>query len=106
MKRGLAYAIAFVALVTLWTRVYRAQPPRIVIFQGAEVIGAMKSLASGQSSYSSSCAAGGFAVDLADLAKPPAGSTYGFVSPDLTSNGVIKGRYAIAVVRNAAPDVT
>src|SRR5690606_22608135 len=37
----------------------------------------------------------GYAQDLADLVLAPAGSTAGFVSPDLASNGVIKSGYAV-----------
>ncbi len=45
----------------------------------ASAIGSLRAINSGEASYSSSCAAGGYAVDLADLVKPPAGSTQGFI---------------------------
>src|SRR5687768_13976436 len=56
----------------------------------ASAIGSIRAINSGQASYSSSCASGGYAVDLADLVKPPSGSTQGFISPDLSVNGVPK----------------
>ena len=37
----------------------------------ASAIGSLRAINSGQASFSSSCAAGGYAVDLADLVKPP-----------------------------------
>jgi len=49
----------------------------------SSAIGSLRSINSAQSTYSSSCANGGYAQDLADLVLPPAGSTAGFVSPDL-----------------------
>ena len=49
----------------------------------ASGIGSLRSINSGQATYAASCAAGGFATDLADLILPAAGSTAAFVSPDL-----------------------
>jgi prepilin-type N-terminal cleavage/methylation domain-containing protein len=49
----------------------------------SSAIGSLRSINSGQATYASSCAAGGFATNLPDLVTPPAGSTAGFVSPDL-----------------------
>jgi type IV pilus assembly protein PilA len=63
----------------------------------SSAIGSMRAVNSGQSTYSSSCAAGGYATSLADLLKAPGSSTAGFVSPDLSSNGVIKSGYAVNV---------
>ncbi len=63
----------------------------------ASAIGSLRAINSGQASYSSSCASGGYAVDLADLVKPPSGSTQGFISPDLKSNGVTKSGYNVTI---------
>jgi prepilin-type N-terminal cleavage/methylation domain-containing protein len=68
----------------------------------ASALGSLRAINSGEASYSSSCAAGGYAVDLADLAKPPAGSNQGFISPDLKSNGVVKSGYTVLLARDAA----
>ena len=65
----------------------------------ASAIGSLRAANSGQASYSSSCAAGGYAIDLADLVKPPAGSSQGFISPDLYSNGVVKSGYTVALAK-------
>jgi type IV pilus assembly protein PilA len=72
----------------------------------ASAIGSLRAINSGQASYSSSCAAGGYAVDLADLVKAPAGSSQGFVSPDLKSNGVIKSGYTVGLAADGSSGVT
>ena len=71
----------------------------------ASAIGSLRAINSGQASYSSSCAAGGYAVDLADLVKPPAAGGQGFISPDLNVNDVIKSGYKVAIAADATPGV-
>lgn len=57
----------------------------------SSAIGSMRSISSGNATYSSSCAAGGFATSLTDLGTaPPNGQ--GFVSPDI--NPVVLGANA------------
>jgi len=68
----------------------------------ASAIGSLRAISSGEASYSVSCASGGFAIDLADLAKPPAGSNSGFISPDLSINGVVKSGYTVSLAKDAA----
>src|SRR5262245_42749975 len=68
----------------------------------ASAIGSLRAINSGQASYSTSCAGGGYAVDLADLVKAPSGSTQGFVSPDLNANGVTKSGYKVTLARDGA----
>jgi prepilin-type N-terminal cleavage/methylation domain-containing protein len=67
----------------------------------ASAIGALRAINSGQSSFASSCGAGGFAVDLADLEKPPVGSSQGFISPDLATNGASKSGYLLGLQADA-----
>ena len=67
----------------------------------ASAIGSLRAINSGQASYSSSCASGGYAIDLADLVKAPSGSTQGFISPDLKSNGVTKSGYVVTIAKDA-----
>jgi len=67
----------------------------------SSAIGSLRAINSAQSTYASSCAAGGYAQDLADLVLPPAGSTSAFISPDLNVNGVQKSGYDITI--GAAP---
>jgi type IV pilus assembly protein PilA len=62
----------------------------------ASAIGSLRAINSGQASYSSSCAAGGYASTLADLAKAPTGGT-GFISPDLKSDPSTKSGYTVAL---------
>ena len=56
----------------------------------ASAIGSLRAINSAESTYSSSCASNGYAVDLADLVLPAPGSTSGFISPDLNKNGDIR----------------
>ena len=63
----------------------------------ASAIGSIRGINSGQSTYSSACADGGYATTLEDLVKPPTGSTAGFISPDLSVNGVIKSGFVVNI---------
>lgn len=72
----------------------------------ASAIGSMRTISSAQTTYSAMCAAGGYATDLADLAKAEPGSTLGFIPPDLNANGVVKSGYIFTVARDAAAGVT
>src|SRR5918999_1625963 len=68
----------------------------------ASAIGSLRSINSSQSAFSSSCGGNGYAQSLDDLAKPPAGSTQGFISPDLDANGKVKSGYTVTVAADAA----
>ena len=66
----------------------------------ASAIGSLRAINSGEASYSSSCAAGGYAATLEDLVKAPSGGQ-GFISPDLKSNGVTKSGYQVTLAAGA-----
>jgi len=66
----------------------------------ASAIGSLRAINSGQASYSSSCASGGYAIKLEDLVLAPTGSTQGFISPDLKSNGVTKSGYVVTLAKD------
>jgi type IV pilus assembly protein PilA len=66
----------------------------------ASAIGSLRAINSGQAAYSSSCAAGGYAASLPDLAKAPAGGQ-GFISPDLSTAKVVKSGYTVNLVASA-----
>jgi prepilin-type N-terminal cleavage/methylation domain-containing protein len=66
----------------------------------ASAIGSLRAINSAESTFSSSCGANGYAQSLADLAKPPTGSTAGFISPDLSTNGVTKSGYIVTVSKD------
>jgi type IV pilus assembly protein PilA len=68
----------------------------------ASAIGSLRAINSGQASYSSSCASGGYAVSLADLVKAPSGGQ-GFISPDLMSNGTVKSGYTVSLAAATTP---
>src|SRR6266571_4555059 len=63
----------------------------------ASAIGSLRSINASESTYSSSCAANGYAQALADLSKPPAGSTAAFVSPDLALDPSVKSGYSVSL---------
>jgi len=63
----------------------------------ASAIGSMRAINSAESTYSSSCASGGYAQTLTVLATPPTGSSAGFISPDLNANAVVKSGYVVNV---------
>jgi type IV pilus assembly protein PilA len=67
----------------------------------ASAIGSLRAINSAQASYSTSCGSNGYAASLADLAKPPPGSNQGFVSPDLSANGVVKSGYFVNLTADA-----
>jgi len=60
----------------------------------------LRNINSAEASYSSSCGSGYYALDLADLALAPPGSTNAFISPDLASNGVRKSGYLFSLARS------
>ena len=61
----------------------------------SSAIGSLRAVNSAQASYASSAAPGGYAVDLAELVKACPGSSQGFISPDLSTNGVIKSGFVV-----------
>ncbi|HEY3381644.1 MAG TPA: prepilin-type N-terminal cleavage/methylation domain-containing protein [Vicinamibacterales bacterium] len=72
----------------------------------ASAIGSLRAINSAQSTFSSSCAQGNFAVDLATLVLGAGGSGAGFISPDLNANGVLKSGYLITVGAGGAATST
>jgi prepilin-type N-terminal cleavage/methylation domain-containing protein len=63
----------------------------------ASAIGSLRAINSAESTYSSSCGGNGYAQSLDDLAKAPPASTQGFISPDLSTNGVTKSGFIVNV---------
>lgn len=70
----------------------------------ASAIASLRAISSSQANYAATCGSGGYATDLADLAKAPPSSTHGFLSPDLGTNGVTKSGYTFTVARNGSAD--
>ena len=68
----------------------------------ASAIGSLRAINSGESTYSSSCGGNGYASTLEDLSKPAPASTAGFISPDLSANGVTKSGYVVNLAGEAA----
>jgi type IV pilus assembly protein PilA len=63
----------------------------------ASAIASLRAIFSAQAVYSKSCTQGAYATDLAVLAIGGGGSTNGFISPDLASNGVVKSGYGFTL---------
>lgn len=70
----------------------------------SSAIGSMRSISSGQATFASSCAGGGYASSLEQLATAPGTSTAGFISPDLdptqagattVGTGLVKSGYNV-----------
>ena len=72
----------------------------------ASAIASLRAINSGQTAFSASCAMGAYAIDLKDLVMAPSGGTQGFISPDLSSNGVIKSGYTLSLEKDNSPGVT
>ena len=64
-------------------------------------IAALRAISSSEANYATTCGFGGYATDLADLVKPAPSSGHGFLSPDLSINGVRKSGYILSVAKNA-----
>jgi type IV pilus assembly protein PilA len=64
-------------------------------------VASLSAIRSAQSTFANTCARGGFAQSLNDLALPPAGATQSFISEPISANGVIRSGY----VANLTPDV-
>jgi prepilin-type N-terminal cleavage/methylation domain-containing protein len=67
----------------------------------AAAIASLSAIRSAESTYASTCADGGFAQSLNDLALPPPGATQSFISEPLGANGVIRSGY----VANLTADI-
>jgi prepilin-type N-terminal cleavage/methylation domain-containing protein len=71
----------------------------------ASAIGSLRAINSAESTYSSSCGSNGYAQKLEDLALAPAGSTAGFISPDLATTGVTKSGYIVNLAADTSAAV-
>ena len=71
----------------------------------ASAIGSLRAINSSQSTYASSCASNGYAVTLADLAKPAPGSNQGFISPDLQKDPSRKSGYDVSLAKDGSAGV-
>ena len=71
----------------------------------ASAIGSLRAINSAESTFSSSCGANGYAQSLDDLSKAPVGSTAGFISPELSTNGVSKSGFIVNLTADASAAV-
>ena len=72
----------------------------------ASAIGSLRAINSAESTYASSCAGGGYAVKLADLAALPPSSTSAFISPDMAVDPTIKSGYTVSVAMETGANAT
>jgi type IV pilus assembly protein PilA len=69
----------------------------------ASGIGSVRAINSGNATYASSCASGGYATTLVALGLAPSGGT-AFISPDLSSAAsVIKSGYTVTIGAGSSP---
>ena len=71
----------------------------------ASAIGSLRAINSGEAAFSSSCAGGGYATTLVQLATPPVGGGQGFISPDLAIDPSIKSGYTVSLGAGLVPVV-
>jgi len=67
----------------------------------ASAIGSLRAINSAESTFSSSCGQGNYAVQLSTLGTPPSGGTQAFISPDLATSGTgatqVKSGYVVGL---------
>jgi type IV pilus assembly protein PilA len=63
----------------------------------ASALASLRVIHTAQSTFASECGGNGYAQRLADLIKPPAGSSHAFISPDLGNDPTLKSGYVITV---------
>ncbi len=71
----------------------------------SSAIGSLRAINSGEAAFSSSCGGGGYATALEDLVLVPTGSLQGFISPDMSSNGILKSGYYVTLEADGAAGV-
>ena len=73
-----------------------------VLSRETAAISTLRAVNNAQGSYASACGHGGYAALFSTLGVPPAGSTTGFLSPDLTgSESPVKSGYRYALAEGA-----
>ena len=70
----------------------------------SSAIGSLRAINSAEASYSAAAGNGGYANTLAILAEPCAGSSQGFISPDLSADPSVKSGYEVALAEGDAAD--
>jgi prepilin-type N-terminal cleavage/methylation domain-containing protein len=63
----------------------------------ASAIGSLRAINSAESTFSSSCGGNGYAPTLEVLATPPQAGQAAFISPDLSTTGVIKSGFVVTL---------
>ena len=75
----------------------------------ASAIGSIRTIASAEATYASACGGGGYAVDIADLAKQPTAGGPSFIPADLgaaVDATHLKSGYFFAIADGPAPTAT
>jgi type IV pilus assembly protein PilA len=63
----------------------------------ASALASLRVIHTAQSTFASECGGNGYAQRLADLVKPPAGSSHAFISPDLGADPSLKSGYTVTL---------
>ncbi|PYP34251.1 MAG: hypothetical protein DMD46_16985 [Gemmatimonadetes bacterium] len=91
--------IAIIAAIAL-PNVLRAR----IAANEASALASLRVIHTAESTFASECGGTGYAQRLADLIRPPAGSSHAFISPDLATDPSIKSGYVILLQEENAPD--
>jgi prepilin-type N-terminal cleavage/methylation domain-containing protein len=68
----------------------------------ASAIGSMSAINKGEATFAATCGNNLYVGSLDDLVKGPGGNPPGYISPDLSANGVVKSGYQIELAGGAA----
>src|SRR2546430_15661718 len=90
--------IAIIAAIAL-PNVLRAR----IAANGASALASLRVIHTAESTFASECGGNGYAQRLADLIKPPAGSSHAFISPDLATDPTLKSGYVVTLEEENGP---
>jgi type IV pilus assembly protein PilA len=68
----------------------------------ASAIGSLRAINSAETTFSAGCGVNGYAPTLEVLATPPATGQAAFISPDLSTTGVVKSGYIVTLEEDAS----
>jgi hypothetical protein len=69
-------------------------------------IGSLRAIISAEMAYAAVCADGGYAISLADLARPDRKGGSPFIGPSLDATGLAHGGYKFAIAKGAGKNVS
>jgi type IV pilus assembly protein PilA len=111
VRQGSSLAVALIVAIVLFVGVAVIGISAAIAVPGllrarmsgneAAAIGALRSINAAQTTFAATCGSDGYAGSLDDLARPPLGSTIGFVQPALSTNGTVQNGYLVTLIPDA-----